>query len=102
VDGARIVYAGAPRVSVLRGTLAGLRAVSGEIVGAFIAEADPPGKTVLGLSLGKARDLGPSGVKPYCRGRSRFLVYYLGRGVSGSVTRSGAPSYSISHKLDFL
>jgi hypothetical protein len=57
-----MVYAGGPRVSVLRGTPAGLRVVSGDIVGAFAAEADPPGKTVLGLSLGKARDLGPSGV----------------------------------------
>jgi predicted deacylase len=102
VNRARIVYAGAYRVSVLRGTPAGLRAVSGKIVGAFAAEADPPGKIVLGLSLGKARDLGPSGVKPYYRGRSRFLVYYLGRGVSGGVTRSGAPSYSILYKLDFL
>jgi hypothetical protein len=96
------VYAGGPRVSVLQGILAGLRAASGEMVGAFVAEANPPGKTVLGLGLGKARDLGPSGVKPYYRGRGRFLVYYLGRGVSGGVTRSGAPSYSISYKLDFL
>jgi hypothetical protein len=96
------VYAGAPRVSVLRGTPAGLRVVSGEIVGAFVAKADPPGKTVLGLSLGKARDLGPSGVKPYRRSRGRFLVYSLGRGTSGGVTRSGTPSHSISHKLDFL
>jgi hypothetical protein len=87
---------------VLRGTLAGLKVVSGDIVGAFVAEADPPGKTVLGLSLGKARDLGPSGVKPYYRGRSRFLVYYLGRGVTRGVTRSGAPSHSVSYKLNFF
>jgi hypothetical protein len=102
VNGAYIVYAGGPRVLVFRGTPAGLRAVSGDIVGAFVAKADPLGKIVLGLSLGKARDLGPSGVKPYYKSRSRFLVYYLGRGVTGEVTRSGAPSYSVSYKLNFF
>jgi hypothetical protein len=96
------VYTGGFRVSVLRGTSTSLSAVSGDIVRAFVAEADSPGKTVLGLSLGKARDLGPSDVKPYRRGRGRFLVYYLGRGVSGGITRSGAPSYSISYKLNFF
>jgi hypothetical protein len=96
------VYTRGPRVSVLRGTPGSLGAVLSDIVGAFIAETDPLGKTVLDLSLGKARDLGPSGIKPYYRGRGRFLVYYLGRGGSGGITSTGPPSDSISYKLDFF
>jgi hypothetical protein len=96
------MYTGGLRVLVLRGTLASLGVVSGDIVGAFVTKADPPGKIVLSLSLGKAGNLGPSSIKPYYRDSSRFLVYRLSRGVSGGVTRPGTPSYLISYKLNFF